>query len=92
MVKDGFKIVIITNQAGLSSGKLKSSDFRQKLTSIHSKLGVPIQVFISPGSGIYRKPAVGMWNYIVDHVLPLIIVINTTPLTLLNIGKWRNPC
>ncbi|KAI9561889.1 hypothetical protein GHT06_012851 [Daphnia sinensis] len=67
LLEDGFKIVIITNQAGLSNGKLKPQDFRQKLSDIRSKLGVPIQVFISSGSGIYRKPAMGMWNHLTEH-------------------------
>lgn len=73
LLEDGFKIVIITNQAGLSNGKLKPLDFRQKLFDIRAKLGVPIQVFISSGSGIYRKPAIGMWNHLTEHVKILLI-------------------
>ncbi|XP_046649857.1 uncharacterized protein F21D5.5-like [Daphnia pulicaria] len=66
LIEDGFKIVFITNQAGLSNGKLKPLDFRKKLCDIRSKLGVPIQVFISSGSGKYRKPSTGMWIYLTD--------------------------
>lgn len=68
LIEDGFKIVFITNQAGLSNGKLKPLDFRKKLCDIRSKLGVPIQVFISSGSGKYRKPSTGMWKYLTDKV------------------------
>ena len=64
LIEDGFKIIFITNQAGLSNGKVKPLDFRQKLCDIRSKLGIPIQVFISSGSGKYRKPAIGMWKYL----------------------------
>lgn len=74
LLEDGFKVVIITNQAGLSNGKLKPLDLRQKLSDVRSKLGIPIQVFISSGSGIYRKPATGMWNYLTEHVKILLIL------------------
>ncbi|XP_057376303.1 uncharacterized protein F21D5.5-like isoform X1 [Daphnia carinata] len=67
LVEEGYKIVFITNQAGLSNGKLKPLDFRQKLSDIRLKLGVPIQAFISSGSGSYRKPAIGMWNHLTEH-------------------------
>lgn len=66
--EDGYKIVFITNQAGFKKGNPKPLDFRQKLSDIRAKLGIPIQVFISPGSGKYRKPSTGMWDYLVNHV------------------------
>ena len=69
LIADDFKIVILTNQAGFKSGKVKPSEFRQKLVNISSKLGVPLQVFISPGEGIFRKPRTGMWNHLVNKVI-----------------------
>ncbi|XP_058464337.1 uncharacterized protein F21D5.5 [Malaya genurostris] len=60
--KNGFKIVIFTNQAGISKGKLKIEDFRKKIEALQSKLNVPMQVFISTGKGKYRKPLMGMWD------------------------------
>ncbi|XP_047001116.1 bifunctional polynucleotide phosphatase/kinase isoform X2 [Schistocerca americana] len=62
----GFKIVFFTNQAGISKGKVKIEDFKSKIRNIISRLGVPVQVFISTGKGIYRKPAPGMWNVLVE--------------------------
>ncbi|XP_072762872.1 uncharacterized protein F21D5.5 isoform X2 [Anoplolepis gracilipes] len=59
---NGFKIVIFTNQAGLSSGKVKISDFKLKIENIVRKINVPIQVFIAVGRSIYRKPTIGMWE------------------------------
>jgi len=41
---NGYKIVIFTNQAGLSTGKFKISDFKVKIEKIVQKMGVPIQV------------------------------------------------
>ncbi|XP_076331639.1 bifunctional polynucleotide phosphatase/kinase-like isoform X2 [Tachypleus tridentatus] len=62
--RDGFKIVIISNQMGISRGKLSASDFMKKLQMIVERLGVPVQAISSTKSGYYRKPAPGMWEYL----------------------------
>jgi len=67
LIKDDYKVVFLTNQAGLGSGKVKPAELRQKLSDITSKLSVPVQVFVSPKQSIYRKPATGMWNYLVNQ-------------------------
>jgi len=57
---DEFKLVIFTNQKGLS--KATSTDpFRKKIQFIQQKLNVPLQVFVSMHSGRYRKPCTGSW-------------------------------
>ena len=43
--EENYKIVIITNQNGLGTGKLTESDFKQKVESIVNTLGVPVQLF-----------------------------------------------
>lgn len=67
LTADGFKIVFFTNQAGITSGKLKATDLKTKIERITSKLNVPIQVFAATGKSCYRKPAPGMWNYLVEQ-------------------------
>ncbi|XP_015191439.1 PREDICTED: uncharacterized protein F21D5.5 isoform X2 [Polistes dominula] len=64
--EDDYKIVIFTNQGALGTGKVKVEDFKVKVEKVVEKLGVPIQVFISIGKSIYRKPAPGMWNKFVN--------------------------
>uniref|UniRef100_A0A182MVD1 PNK FHA domain-containing protein n=2 Tax=Anopheles culicifacies TaxID=139723 RepID=A0A182MVD1_9DIPT len=64
--RNGFKLVIFTNQAGIGKEKVRIEDFRQKIEALVRKLSVPMQVFISTGSGKYRKPRTGMWQTLCD--------------------------
>ncbi|XP_011181858.2 uncharacterized protein F21D5.5 isoform X4 [Zeugodacus cucurbitae] len=65
--QSGYKICFFTNQGGIGSGKIKLDDFKQKIKDILTKLGVPVQVFIAIEEGHYRKPLIGMWQYLVEH-------------------------
>lgn len=65
--RDGYKIVIITNQGGIGTGRTKSSEFKSKIEKIGSALNVPIQVFIATVSDIYRKPAPGIWSLLANE-------------------------
>ena len=52
---------------GIQRGKLKIADFKKKVESIVQKIGVPVQLCASTGTGPYRKPGLGMWKYIIDE-------------------------
>lgn len=65
--RNGFKVVFFTNQKGIAKGKVKIADFKKKVESIISKLQVPVQALVSTGSGIYRKPVLGMWHFLSDN-------------------------
>lgn len=64
---EGFKIVILTNQAGVTSGKTKVPDIKKKIERIINVLGVPVQVFIATGDNFFRKPLTGMWQTLCDY-------------------------
>ncbi|CAG0915620.1 unnamed protein product [Notodromas monacha] len=64
LVQDGFKIVIMTNQSGVSAGKVTIKDLKSKLEAVVAGLGVPVQVLAATDTSVYRKPNIGMWEYL----------------------------
>ena len=46
---DGFKIVVLTNQKGINTGKVKIGDFQLKVQRVAKKLGVPLQLYACVG-------------------------------------------
>lgn len=67
----GFKIVILSNQAPIGNGRVKIEDFKVKIENLVSKIEVPIEVYLSTGKGIYRKPSTGMWKVLAEQVILL---------------------
>ncbi|PSN37191.1 Bifunctional polynucleotide phosphatase/kinase [Blattella germanica] len=48
---EGYKIVFMTNQAGIGRGSTDARNFKSKVTKIVNRLGVPVQIFIATGKG-----------------------------------------
>ncbi len=42
--EEGFKIVIITNQNGIGTGKFSAAELKKKFGYMHKDLGVPFQI------------------------------------------------
>lgn len=67
LIKDGYCIVIISNQAGISKGKTDPNEWVRKINDIQKKIGVPIKVYASTGNNVYRKPYPTFWNMIKSY-------------------------
>ncbi|CAH2048603.1 unnamed protein product, partial [Iphiclides podalirius] len=65
-IDNGYKIVILSNQAPIGKGRVKIEDFKKKIENLVTKINVPIQVYIATGKGFYRKPTPGMWKTLTE--------------------------
>ena len=63
----GYKIVILSNQGGIRRGKPTKEEFTRKVVSVAQSLSVPLLVLAAIGQDIYRKPCIGMWNYLLEN-------------------------
>eukprot|EP00697_Spironema_sp_BW2_P016759 gnl/Spiro4/8175_TR4308_c0_g1_i1.p1 gnl/Spiro4/8175_TR4308_c0_g1~~gnl/Spiro4/8175_TR4308_c0_g1_i1.p1 ORF type:complete len:443 (-),score=112.86 gnl/Spiro4/8175_TR4308_c0_g1_i1:13-1341(-) len=64
---NGFKIVIFTNQKGISTGRQRQSDITGKIEDISRELNVPLTAFIATRDDRNRKPSPAMWAFHRDH-------------------------
>lgn len=65
--ENGFKIVVFTNQGGISSGKQTVEDIKKKVGLIQKRLDVPCQFFIATSGSVFRKPRIGMWKQLEEN-------------------------
>lgn len=61
---DGYQIVIVSNQKGISIGKVNIDMFKMKLEKIVNYLDLDITFFCSLNDNHYRKPRIGLWSLI----------------------------
>ncbi|KAI8322828.1 PNK3P-domain-containing protein [Martensiomyces pterosporus] len=65
--QQGYKIVVISNQAGLKPKKgttalsKRATDYRLKISKIAKQLDVPFTILAATGKDYMRKPSPGMW-------------------------------
>ncbi|XP_033754080.1 LOW QUALITY PROTEIN: bifunctional polynucleotide phosphatase/kinase-like [Pecten maximus] len=65
--EQGYKIVFFTNQKGVEKGKTLIEDLQHKFTALLKLMGVSAQILISTGEGVYRKPCLGMLEFLRDR-------------------------
>ncbi|KAI8634465.1 DNA kinase/phosphatase Pnk1 [Xylariaceae sp. FL1651] len=81
--EENYRIVIISNQAGLTlhsdpnskapigAIKAKVSNFKQKCSAVLAQLDLPISIYAATERDIYRKPRTGMWKELcADYDIP----------------------
>lgn len=60
--EDGYKIVIFSNQAGISTGKVVPATLKGKFIQLFKSCKVPFQALCATASDGNRKPGTGMWK------------------------------
>ena len=60
----GYRIVIISNQKGISLGYTTLKEMQTKVQNLAKTLGVELSVFFATEDDNYRKPLTGIWEYI----------------------------
>ncbi|KAH7261760.1 polynucleotide kinase 3 phosphatase-domain-containing protein [Fusarium tricinctum] len=75
---DGFRVVILSNQAGLTlhfdakykgpkgNAQKRVTEFKQKCSAVLNSLNLPTCVYAATEHDIYRKPRTGMWKEVCD--------------------------
>lgn len=61
---DGYTLVIISNQLGISKGKVDTADIQTKVNDIVEYLQLPIIVMLAVNDDHMRKPRIGAWEYL----------------------------
>lgn len=62
LAKEGYKLVIFTNQNGISKGHTVAADIQTKIQNICKEVGVEMLAFIASADDEYRKPSTKMWE------------------------------
>jgi len=61
-VKDNYKLVIVTNQKGISTKKTDPEMWKNKIQNIINSLQVNVTILCCTGDDHYRKPCTTLWD------------------------------
>ncbi len=63
----GYKIIVVSNQYGLSNGTLSSDLLTEKINHILSLIEIPMEFYIASQKDSFRKPMTDIWDQIVSN-------------------------
>ncbi|EGR29444.1 sap DNA-binding domain protein [Ichthyophthirius multifiliis] len=69
LYKDGYLVVIFSNQGGVGKGHTTDKQITIKITNIANTIGIPIIAFYARKEDANKKPNKGMWEFFLDQVL-----------------------
>lgn len=67
IIDNGYSIVIISNQLGLSKNKTTIEELTKKLNNIGTALNMNFTSFLASEDDTYRKPRIGIFEYIKNN-------------------------
>lgn len=66
--QQGYLVIVLSNQSGVSKGTTKISDITGKITDMSKELGFELAAMIACNKDRNRKPCVGMWKHLVGTI------------------------
>ncbi len=63
----GYKLIIVSNQSGVGSGKIMLETLQTKLTDIYTQLNLPIEIYFATTKDNFRKPMTDLWDLILQN-------------------------
>lgn len=66
--ESGYRVIIVTNQMGISLNLVSEESLRKKVESWAGDLEVALTVIMATKKDHFRKPAIGVWDYITCHL------------------------
>lgn len=64
--KQGYRIVLASNQLGVSLNLISESDLQSKIQEFTAVIGVEITAMLATKNDKFRKPEPGMWHFLVN--------------------------
>ncbi|VWU51058.1 bifunctional polynucleotide phosphatase/kinase [Hepatocystis sp. ex Piliocolobus tephrosceles] len=61
---ENYKIIIFSNQRGVGTGKISLTNIINRVDDIINKIGIPLECYLALKNDKYRKPRVGMFNFV----------------------------
>ena len=67
--KNGYKVVIISNQNGISKGKTTAATIQGKIMDLEADCGVPLAAVLATADDDFRKPSPKMFSFCCDNMI-----------------------
>ncbi|VTZ69381.1 bifunctional polynucleotide phosphatase/kinase, putative [Plasmodium chabaudi chabaudi] len=64
---ENYKIIIFSNQKGVSTGKITLSNIINRVDSVIDKIGIPLECYLALKNDKYRKPRTGMYDFAIKN-------------------------
>lgn len=65
--QEGYRLIIVSNQAGISEGHVSIEQLKDKLQQIYISLKLPISIYLCTKKDNFRKPMKALWQLILSH-------------------------
>ena len=87
--EEGFRIMIASNQLGVSLEVVSASDLQKKIEDFTSHIGVEVTALLATKKDKFRKPEPGMWYFILSSLNNLPVDMKSSVSSAQPVFCWR---